>query len=91
MSTAPTAEMLQQLRFKNSGLVRREMRFEYRNRTTFYIESVDTWRTLNTTFPYGKELFFDGQYSYLHEIRDGEAVAPPSDLPPRARRRMLGP
>ena len=80
MSTAPTAETLRRLQFKNSGLVRRDMRFEYRNRTTFYIESVDTWRTLNTTFPYGKELFFDGQYSYLHEIRDGEAVAPPSGM-----------
>ena len=80
MSTTGIADALQRLQFKNSGLVTRDMRFEYRNRPTFYIEGVDTWRTLNTTFPYGKELFFDGQYSYLFEIRDGEPIAPPSGM-----------
>jgi len=63
-------EALTRLRFKNSGVVRRDMRFEHRTRPCYYMEDVDRWST-----PWD-----DGYYSYLYEIRDGEAVDPPTGM-----------
>ena len=63
-------EKLTRLRFKNSGVVRRDMRFEHRTRPCYYMEDVDRWST-----PWS-----GGYYSYLYEIRDGEAADPPTGM-----------
>jgi len=63
-------ELLKRLRFKNSGVVRRDTRFEYHTRPCYYMEDVDQWTT-----PWS-----DGYYSYLYEVRGGELVDPPSGM-----------
>ncbi len=68
--TRTIASQLEGLTFKNSGIVRNDMRFEYRSRPCHYMEDVDQWATR-----YG-----GAYYNYLVRIEDGNEVAPPCGM-----------
>jgi uncharacterized protein (DUF608 family)/HEAT repeat protein len=59
--------LLQQLSFKNSGIIRKDMRFEYRKTPCFYMEGIDKWVVFKN-------------YSYLYERRAGKLITPPSGM-----------
>ena len=64
------SELLQELRFRNRAVVRRDMRFEHRPRPCFYAEDVDSWTTL----------WNKAHYLYLYRMVDGALQAPPSGM-----------
>ena len=63
-------EMLRALQFRNRGVVRRDMRFEYRPRPCFYAEDVDSWTTL----------WNKAHYHYLYQVAAGALQVPPSGM-----------
>ena len=63
-------EMLRALQFRNRGVVRRDMRFEYRPRPCFYAEDVDSWTTL----------WNKAHYHYLYQVAAGAQQVPPSGM-----------
>lgn len=62
--------ILSHLQFKNSGVVKSSMLFEYRRLPCYYMEDVDAWST-----PWS-----NATYQYLYEIRDGQPITPPSGI-----------
>lgn len=61
---------LHDIQFKNKGIVKKDMCFEYRSRPCHYMEDVDQWATR----------YNSAYYNYLYWIKEGEEVAPPSGM-----------
>jgi uncharacterized protein (DUF608 family) len=58
---------LAKLQFKNSGIVRREMRFQYFDQPVAYAEDFDHWNTI-------------GKAQYLYQVEEGKKTAPPTGM-----------
>ena len=66
-------EALARLKFKNSGVVRSAMRFEYKTQPCYYVESPTGW-----TVPWGGH-GGGGSYPYLYLAAEGNAAATPAN------------
>jgi len=63
-------DKLNQLEFKNSGTVNKNMIFEYRSRPCYYMEEREEWTMA----------YIRNYYNYLYYIKDGEALTPPTGM-----------
>jgi uncharacterized protein (DUF608 family) len=58
---------LARLKFKNSGVVRREMEFQYFDQPLAYAEDFDHWNTI-------------GKARYLYQVEEGREIDPPTGM-----------
>ena len=68
--SANIQSILSTLAFKNSGIVTRDMAFEYHTKPCYYTENIDSWST-----PWD-----EAYYSYLYQRSDGMLHSPPTGM-----------